>query len=167
MVILKGESCSTHDVQEGKRARPPTTAGGFEDLLQAVLGQDDCYLGPRTQHGTANPALDSTLMNLAPKPSALGDVTNTQRRVGGSAPKHPAGKACAAAPAADKACAKPSAQNAMEGVSKAESKGASRRCARVQAKKQQSQADKQQHSATVELFSDAYQVKQHTGLYRK
>lgn len=146
-------------VKEGSQA--PTSARGFADLLQAMLGEGDCTSAPGSQHGTANPVLDRQPVNTAPKPKALGDITNTQGHVGGSVSHSRAGKArtTAAAGTSGKAAA------ATKGVSKPENKGASRRSARVQVKNQQSKSDKEQPSdasPAVKLFSGADQVIQHT-----
>lgn len=156
-------------VQEGRQAQQtPTPAGGFADLLHAMLGEEGgCYSAPQTDHETANPVLDRQPVHTTPNPNALGDVTNTQGRVAGSASKHPAGNARTAAAAAgpagkkaaDKVSVKLSAPTAKNGTSKDESKGASRRSARVHAK---NQSDKVDASPAVELFSGAYQVKQPT-----
>ena len=152
-------------MQEVKQvSQAPTPAGGFAELLQTVLCEGDCNCAPGTEHATV---LDRQPVNTAPKPNALGDVTNTQGRTGGSASK-PAGKARTAAAAAaartsgKTAADKASAPTAVNGVSKTESKGASRRSARVQAKKQESKSDKENPldaSPAVELFSGAYQVR--------
>lgn len=170
------QECS-FDMQEVKQvSQAPTPAGGFAELLQAMLDEGDYHSAPGIKHGTANPVLDRHPVNTAPKPNVLGDVTNTQGHTGGSASKPPAGKARTAAAAAaaartsgktaaDKASAKMSAPTAMNGVSKTESKGAGRRSARVPSKNQQSKSDKEQPldaSPAVELFSGAYQVEQHT-----
>lgn len=159
--MLETDLCNTHNVQEVKQPSRTPVAAGFADLLQAVLSQEDYNSPVQTQHETAR---GGHLMSSAPKPGALGDVTNTQHHVGGSAPKPSAEKACTAAggavagrsgkTAADRAPAKP-------GVLKPESKGASRKSARVLARKQQGNPDKEQQSQAtpaVELFSGAFQV---------
>ena len=88
------------DVQEVKQAsQVPNPAGGFAELLQAMLGDNDCNSDPGTEHGTANPELRRRLVNTAPKSNALGDVTNTQGHMGGSTLKPPARTAAAAAAA--------------------------------------------------------------------
>lgn len=131
-----------------------------------MLGDEGgCYSAPQADHETANPVLDRQPVHTTPQPNALGDVTNTQSRVAASASKHPAGKARTAAAAAgtpgnkaiDKVSEKLSAPTGKNGTSKDESKGASRRSARVRAK---NQSDKVEASPAVELFSGAYQVMQ-------
>ena len=162
------------DVQEAKQASQASNpAGGFAELLQAMLGENDCNSAPGSEHGTANPVLNRQPVNTAPKANALGDVTNTQGHMGGLASKAPAGKARTAAAAtaggssgktaADKVTARLSAPNAISGVSKtvSETKGASRRSARAQAQNQHREPDKGQPSdasPAVELFFSAYQV---------
>ena len=151
-------------MQEVKHVKQaPTPARGFADLLQAMLGGGDCFSAPGTEHGTANPVLDRQPVNTASRPKALGDVTNTQGHVGGSASDSLAGKARTAVAAAASTLGKTAAATCC--VSKPENKGASRRSARVQAKNQQSKSDKKQPSdasPAVQLTLGACQVKQHT-----
>ena len=161
-------------MQEVKQPkRTPATAGGFADLLQAVLRQDDCDSAVKTQHGTANPAFGGHPLSTAPKPSALGDVTNTQHHAGGSTPTHPSGKPCTAAggAVADRSGKTAAARApANRGVLKPESKGASRKSARVQTRKPQGKPDKEHQSQAtpaVELFSGAFQVQLHTTVDRE
>ena len=173
-------------MQEVKQACQPTTkGGGFADLLQAVLSQEDACLAPRLQEKTAHPLQPQ---EPTPKPRALGDVTNTQAQKFASGRQSSAGKAttvaaasktcsaaavgkaCIAAPvavapnkAASRSMSKPPASFAAHAdAARTETKAGSRRSARVQARKKESKPDGRPQSGAsqaVELFSGAHQVK--------
>ena len=166
-------------MQEVKQAcQPPITGGGFADLLQAVLTQQDPCSAFRTQKETAH-ALQP--MDLTSKPRALGDVTNTQVHESASGRQGsvaaasktcsaaPMGKtltaapvaaatgkapraataAAATAPAARRNVAKPQASAAVpDDAARIDIKAGSRRSARVQARKLESKSDRKQQSGT-------------------